>query len=195
LTRDPQILAKKLDFPRAHRKTREDIAYWIIDHPEYFPDLLDFCFKTELKISHKAAWVLEIVCEEQMDLLLPHLDGFFENIPKVKKDQAVRPLAKICLMLAKKYYKKKDQKVVKTLTNKHKEIMTECCFDWLITDQKVACEAYSMYVLYLLGSEIDWIHPELKTIIEQNMNQKSAGYRAQGRKIIGRIMKDKPIEK
>ena len=166
-----------------------------MDHPEYFHDLLDFCFKTELNIAHKAAWILEIVCEEQLELLLPHLDWFFEDIPNVKKDQAVRPLSKICLMLAKKFYKKKDPKVVMALSNKHKEIMAECCFDWLITDQKVACEAYSMHVLYLLGSEIDWIHPELKTIIEQNIHQKSSGYRAQGRKIIGRMMKDKLIEK
>lgn len=189
MNRDPQILASKLDFPRAHRKTREDIAYWVLVHPEYFQDLLGFCFNTDLKISHKAAWVLEIVCETQLDLLLPHLDWFFENIPEIKKDQAVRPLAKICLMLAKRYYKKKDEKVMNVLTNKHKKIMTECCFDWLITNQKVACEAFSMYALYLLGSEIDWIHPELRTIIEQNMYQKSAGYKAQGRKIINKIMK------
>ncbi len=187
MKKDPNILAGKLDFPRAHRKTREDIAYWVLDHPEYFIDLLDFCFKTELSISHKAAWILEIVCEEQLGHLLQHLDYFFENIANVKKDQAVRPLSKICLFLAKKYYKKKDHTVTNVLTLKHKEVMTECCFDWLITDQKVACEAYSMHTLYLLGTEIDWIHPELRIIIEQNIHHKSAGYKAQGRKILKKI--------
>jgi len=189
LNKDPNILAVKLDFPRAHRKTREDIAYWVLDHPEYFIDLLDFCFNTDLLISHKATWILEIVCEEQIDHLLENIDYFFEYISKVKKDQAVRPLSKICLMLANKNYKKKDQDVLEALTAKHKEIMTECCFDWLITDQKVACEAYSMHTLYLLGTEIEWIHPELKTIIEQNIHHKSAGYKAQGRKILNKLLK------
>ena len=184
---DSQILAEKLDFPRAHRKTRQDIANWVMDHPENFPDLLNFCFNTSLSISHKAAWVLEIVCDEQLDLLLPHLDLFFENIPKVKKDQAVRPLSKICLMLANKFYKKKIPSVLNSFKKDHKETMTECCFDWLISDQKVACEAYSMHSLYLLGTEIDWIHPELKTIIKQNIHKKSAGYKAQGKKILGKM--------
>ena len=79
--------------------------------------------------------------------------------------------------------------VAEALTMKHKEIMTECGFDWLITNQKVACEAYSIHALYLLGTEIDWIHPELKTIIEQNIHQKSAGYKSQGRKILEKIKK------
>ena len=187
MKKNPKILADMLDFPRAHRKTREDVAHWVLDHPEYFKDLLDFCFRTELPISHKAAWILEIVCEEKLDLLLNNLDDFLENIYKVKKDQAVRPLSKICLMLTTKYYKKKDQKVMNVLSSRHKEIITERCFDWLITDQKVACEAYSMHSLYLLGRDIEWIHPELRVIIEQNITHKSAGYKAQGRKILEKI--------
>ena len=189
MSHDPQNLVDKLDFPKAHRKTREDVAYWVLDHQEYFKDLLDFCFDTELSISHKAAWILEIVCEEQLELLLNYIDYFFEHIHLVKKDQAVRPLSKICLMLANKYYKKKDPIVLNALKYKHKEVMTECCFDWLISDQKVACEAYSMHALYLLGTEIDWVHPELKTLIEQNMNKKSAAYIAQGRKILDKLRK------
>ena len=186
---NPKILAKKLDFPRAYRKTRLEIAQWVIGHPEYVLHLLDFCFKTEQDISYKATWILEFVCTERLDLILPHLDHFFRNIPLVKRDQAVRPLSKICLILANKNYKKKEEMVLDVFNMKHKETMTECCFDWLITDQKVACEAYSMHALFLLGTEIEWIHNELKTIIEQNIHRKSAGYKAQGRKILKKIQK------
>ena len=62
--------------------------------------------------------------------------------------------------------------------------MAECCFDWLISDQKVACQVRAMTSLYYLGTEFNWIHPELKTIIEQNIHQGSAGYKARGKKII-----------
>ena len=117
LKKDTNILAGKLDFPRAHRKTREEIALWVLDHPEYFIELLDICFKTDLSISHKATWVLEIVCEEQIEHLLQNIDYFFKNIAVVKKDQAVRPLSKICLLLANKYYKKKDENVMKAFTS------------------------------------------------------------------------------
>ena len=186
---NPKILIDKLNFPRAYRKTRLDIAQWVIDHPETFSELLNICFKTDEKISYKAAWILEYVCAEKLEMLLPYLDVFFENIPKSHIDQAVRPFSKICLMLAKQYYLKKDDLVVKSLKQKHRQTMTECCFDWLITNQKVACQAYSMDALYLLGTEKEWIHPELIVVIEQSMNSKSAAYCARGRITLEKILK------
>lgn len=186
---DSEILIEKLKFPRAYRKVRLDIAHWVIDHPETFPQLLEICFNADDKTSYKAAWILEYVCAEKLEMLLPYLDVFFKNIPKVHKDQAVRPLSKICLMLAKKYYVKKNTLVIKFIKPEHKQTITEYCFDWLITNQKVACQAYSMDVLYLLGTEIDWIHPELKVIIEQSMNSKSAAYCARGRITVEKISK------
>ena len=69
--------------------------------------------------------------------------------------------------------------------------MTECCFDWLITNQKVACQAYSMDALYLLGTEKEWIHPELKITLEQNISSQSAAYKARGRITLEKIKKHK----
>jgi len=188
---DTEILVEKLNFPRAYRKTRLDIAQWVIDHPETFSELLNICFKTDEKISYKAAWILEYVCAEKLEMLLPYLDVFFENIPKSHIDQAVRPFSKICLMLAKQYYIKKDDLVVHSLKQKHRQTMTECCFDWLITNQKVACQAYSMDALYLLGTEKEWIHPELKITLEQNISSQSAAYKARGRITLEKIKKYK----
>ena len=184
-----ETLANKLNFPRAYRKVRLDIAHWVIEYPETFPQLLDICFKSNDNISYKAAWILEFVCIEKLELLLLHLDLFFKNLPKVQKDQAVRPFSKICLMLAKQYYRKKDDLVINSLQPQHKKVMTECCFDWLITDQKVACQAFSMDALYLLGTEIEWIHSELKVILEQNIHSQSAAYCARGRITLEKIKK------
>jgi len=102
-----EILIKKLDSLKAYRKDRLALAEWILDNPETFPELLSICFKTEDDISFKASWILEYVCEEKMDLLVPYFDVFFKNLPKVTKDQALRPLSKICLFLTEKHYKKK----------------------------------------------------------------------------------------
>ncbi len=184
-----EALVKRLNFPRAYRKTRLEIAQWVIDHPETFSELLTICFKTGDKISYKAAWILEFVCAEKLEMLIPYLDLFFENIPKVHQDQAVRPFSKICLMLAKNYYIKKNVLVIDALKPTHKQAISECCFDWLITDQKVACQAYSMNALYLLGTEIEWIHPELKVTLEQNIHGKSAAYCARGRMTLEKIKK------
>ena len=184
-----EILIEKLNFPRAYRKTRLELAHWVIDHPKTFPELLSICFDEESKISHKAAWILEFVCTEKIEMLLPHLDLFFNQIPKARKDQSVRPFSKICLMLSKLIYKKKDILVINSLSQQHKEAMISCGFDWLITEQKVACQAYAMDALYLLGTEIEWVHPELGIILKQNIPHRSAAYKARGRITLEKIEK------
>ncbi|WP_121907056.1 hypothetical protein [Ulvibacter antarcticus] len=92
-------------------------------------------------------------------------------------------------MIAITYFKKKDPKLRILLSKQHKEIMTECCFDWLITDQKVACEVYAMHSLYFLGTESDWILPELQTIIVANIHQRSPAYKARGKYVLEKIEK------
>ncbi|MFD2433102.1 hypothetical protein ACFSO9_05800 [Mesonia maritima] len=57
----------------------------------------------------------------------------------------------------------------------------------MITEQKVAPQAYSMQTLYLLGKEVDWVHKELAMILQQNYASGSAGYKARSRKILKKI--------
>jgi len=44
-----------------------------------------------------------------------------------------------------------------------------------------------MNSLYFLGTEFDWIHPELKTIIERDYSSQSAGFKARARHILIKI--------
>ncbi|PVW14742.1 adenylosuccinate lyase [Marixanthomonas spongiae] len=180
-------LLQQLSYKKAYRKNRLQAAHWVIDHPGTFGELLTCCFKNEDDVSYKAAWVLEFVYLEQPSLLFPHLDIFFEKLPTVTRDQTLRPMAHICEMIAISYYKKKEKKIVSCLSETHKKTMTECCFDWLITDKKVACQARAMTALYYLGTEFEWIHHQLRQILEQNIHQGSAGYKARGKKILGKI--------
>ncbi|OAB78880.1 hypothetical protein [Cochleicola gelatinilyticus] len=182
-----EALLKKLQYTKAYRQTRLDVANWVIDHPETFHTLITYCFKDPSDIAYKAAWILEFVCAKQLDLLLPHLDFYFKNLPKIKRDQSLRPLAKICEMLAIDYYINKDKNVMEALTVVHRDAMTECCFDWLITNQKVACQVYAMESLYYLGLEFTWIHPELKIIIEQHIHTSSAAYKVRGKRILKKL--------
>ncbi|MGK0210456.1 MAG: hypothetical protein ACI9D4_000766 [Polaribacter sp.] len=184
-------LYKKLSYTRAYRKTRLDVAQWVMDHPETFPELLEFCFQKDEEISYRATWILECICLADFKLLLPHLDIFFNTIPNIYKNQAVRPLAKICEKLMIATYKTKNEAIIKSITEAHKSIIIECCFDWLITQQKVACQVYSMLALYFLGTQYDWIHPELKTIINKNIHQGSAAYKARGKYVLQQIEKFK----
>ncbi|MGV6828606.1 MAG: adenylosuccinate lyase [Flavobacteriales bacterium] len=180
-------LEKMLQQTKAYRDSRMQVAQWILDHPETFSELLKYCYQLDKEISYRATWILEFVCKEKLFLLFPHLDLFTKKLPAIKKDQALRPMAKIVLMITQTYYKNRNLAIKNFLKPTHKKILVECCFDWLITNQKVACQAYAMSSLYYLGTEIKWIHKELQQIIEQNIHQQSAAYKARGRMTIEQI--------
>lgn len=176
---------------KAYRETRLALAEWVLDNPAAFPELLSLCFDDASDISYKATWILEFVCAERLQLLYSHLDEFFTKLPRTKKDQALRPLAKVCQMLALAYYKEKDAALITILTPAHKEQWVDCMFDWFITDKKVACKVYGMTSLVYLGTEFSWIHPALKSIILQNIHDEQPAYKARGKSVLKQIAKFK----
>lgn len=179
---------QKLESLKAYRKDREFLANKVIHQPESFELLLNTCFQVNDNISYKGAWVLELVCIEKPKLLFPHLDTFISELPKVYKHQAVRPMAKICEVLLTHYYEVNDHPIQKHLTNKHREQLSEICFDWLISNQKVAVKAYAMQCLFLLGKEFDWIHPELKIILEKDFASEQPAFKARARHLLRKLV-------
>ncbi len=172
------------------RQSRLEAAQWVLKNPQYLKELLVYCFESNGAVSIRATWILEFVCLEDLELLYPHLDYFMEQLPTAKLDSSVRPLAHICELLTKRHYLTKKGQLQPPFTTQHKSTITSCCFDWLITNQKVACEVRAMTCLYYLGKEIDWIYNELAPILESNIAAKSAGYRARGKKILDLINKE-----
>jgi hypothetical protein len=185
------ILEEKLNYTKAYRKSRLEVANWVLENPEVFADLLDFCYDLKNDISYKACWILEFVVKEDLSLIYPQIDRFCNQLEHITRDQSLRPMAKICEMITQEYYVKKSIEVKKVLTPKHKEQITANCFDWLITNQKVACKAYSISTLYMLGTQIDWIHPELETILREGYNTHSAAFKARARHFLAKIDKHK----
>ncbi len=181
------ILEEILDTVNHSRERRNSFANLILDNPEVLPDLLTICARVDDEISCRASWGLEFLCKNNLEAILPFLDQLIPLVPNVYQHPAVRPMAKIFEYLITSYYQKKSPKVREYLTPQHRQTITEICFDWLITDQKVAAKAYSMTSLYLLGTEFDWVHPELKITLENNYSSGSAAYKARSRMILKKL--------
>ncbi|NND23790.1 MAG: adenylosuccinate lyase [Acidimicrobiia bacterium] len=184
-------LYEELKYVNHSRENRLKYAHLVIDNPEIIPKVLDILFQVDDKRSPRAAWLLEFVARDQLELILPYLDRIMSEMHKVHLDSAVRPMAKICECLTEDYYSKGDNKVKQYLQPKHKEHIIECCFDWMISDEKIAPKAYSMNSLYLLGTEYDWIHPELVLILERDFQIQSSGFKARAKHIIKKIKASK----
>jgi len=180
-------LYSELKYVDATREKRQFYAQMVIEDPELIPSLLEILFLVDDKISCRAAWVLEYVCNNNLELILPHLDALTNDLRKVHLDSAVRPVAKICELLVKAFYNKKQNPVKKSLKSKHLESITEVCFDYMIRKEKVAPKAFAMNTLYLLGQDHDWIHPELKIILERDFNKQSAAFKARAKHLMKKL--------
>lgn len=171
------------------QEERLQAAEQIRSDPGSIPLLLGFIFNEEEKYGFKGGWALDLALQEELDLILPHLDTFTSGLRHLTHESAIRPMAKICEALCLKYYKDKDADFRSRIRLDHREKMAEACFDWLIGDHKVAPKAYSMTALCKLGKEFDWIHPELELVLKQNYETGSAGYKARARKVLASIRK------
>ena len=180
-------LYTELNYVTHSRENRLKYANLIVANPDLLPELLDILFMVDDKISCRAAWVLEFMCNDHLELLLPYLDDFTANMHKVHLDPAVRPVAKVCEYLAKAYYGKEPSVVKTQLTAEHQERIVEACFDWMINDEKIAPKAYAMNTLYLFGRDYDWIHPELVQILERDFQMQSSGFKARAKHILKRL--------
>jgi len=178
----------------AKRENRQRVANIVLENQHLFKDLVTITFYVNEKVSIKAAWVLEWICtHHQLHWMVPHLEEFSKKISTVRFDSAIRPCAKICEHLAEAYFAKHDNEIKKNLTNTHIENIVATGFDWLITPQKIAVRAYTMNALYLFGLINDWIHPELKHLIETKIIHESKGTKARGKQILNLIQKRKTL--
>jgi len=183
----PEELYEGLNYVNHSREKRKEMAGVIRNNPHLIEPLLQVAFKFDDPISSKACWVMEFTAKEDLSYLFPWLDSFTKNLSYFRLEPSVRPVAKICEYIALSYFKHKHPETRKALSNEHLERISAACFDWVIGEYKVAPKAYSMTSLLLLGSLFDWIHPELKLVLEQNYANGSAAYKARARMVLAKL--------
>jgi hypothetical protein len=186
------LLEQLHSIENAKRDNRQRVANIVLEHPELIAPLIEITFDTNNKVSIKAAWILEWLCSHiDLNLIVPYLDTFTQQLGSLQFDSAIRPCAKVCEHLAVAYTHKKENRVKQTLTSKHIEAIIETGFDWLITPQKIAVRAYTMNTLFLFGTleGKDWVHPELEHLIRTKIIHESKGCKARGKHILEAIEK------
>ena len=173
----------------SYREYRLKYAQIVLENPHLFKSLLEIAFDETNEASVRISWVLDFVIREKLELIYPHLDYFTDHISTVKHNSIVRPMAKICEILALTYNSKNSSEIKKHLKKTHIDKMITTGFDWLISDQKVAVKAYTMDTLYVFGKEKPWVYKELKLILEQEISNGSPAYKARGKKILNWLNK------
>lgn len=155
------------------RENRMRVAQIVIADIALIPLLIKIVFDLEKIVSVRASWILEFIVKENWKLLLPYLETFSKEVKNVT--DSVRSMAKIIQLIVEQHNKSTF------LSEIQKERFIETSFDWIISKHKVAIKAYTMRTLFLLGKENEWVHGELKIIIQENMHLESSAYKARGR--------------
>jgi hypothetical protein len=173
---------KSIENSTAHRKSRDFNSECVFGEPALLSDLMEIALDPQNKIHFKACWILELVLEKHIDWLSPYLDGFCSLLPSYSHDGALRSVSKICLFASKKHIASGD-----FLSGLQVQQITDNCFDWLISDQKVATKAYAMRALFEFGKLNDGIYPVLRPILEQDYAMHSAAYKAATKDLLRRM--------
>ena len=184
-------LLKELNAIKVMSKSHKDkVSKLILNDETLFKSLIEIAFDYNDDTSIKAAQILEVACEQRMDWIAYNLPYFTENIAYLRNESAIRPAAKICNLIAQEVDSKFDSPIKVIVTKEQIEQMIETCFDWLVKDTKVASKAHAMEALYFLGNQMNWIHYELKLIIERDIDSESTAYSTRATKILEKLAKN-----
>ena len=164
-------LLKRIEKSSAHTQNRIENASFILQNLEELPDLIRFSFQTENKLHLRGCCILEKVFEIQLELAFLHLDFICANLEKLKNDSAIRSISRFLMFLV------QDNSNKNYLNKNQLEKITESSFDWLIGGYRVAVKHHAVYILIETGKSTDWIYPELRTILEKEIEFPSPGYK------------------
>ncbi len=150
------------------------------------PVLIAFSFDVNDKSHHRAAAKLDIVFELQFGLIYQFKDLILNNLHILKNDSAIRSISRFIILLV-----QENSKKITTNSNFLSEIqiekVTEVCFDWLISDYRVAVKQHAIYILFEIGKNQDWIYPELRIILEKDAFDSSPAYKSIAKRILKQI--------
>jgi hypothetical protein len=169
----------------AKRIYREQAAEAILIRLELLPRLVSCVFEIETKRAVRAAWVLELVCLYEIRLMRPFVSEFTAKLSLLEDESSIRPVSKICSLLTKSF----EEEPWEPFDPEAKwiEDLIGASFEWLSGSHKVAAKVFAMETLYHWGNKFEWIHPELKSIIEREFSKQSSGYQSRARKIMRKI--------
>lgn len=173
------------DVRNARRVYREEAADEILRRPELLETLVELTFNENRDLSVKAAWILELVCLEEVKLIIPYRQRFSRGLETLKDESSLRPAAKICSLLSRAY--RSDPWEPFDPDSEWINGIVSACFDWLTGPHKVATQVFAMDTLLQWGYSFDWIHGELLSLLDQAYVTASPGYRSRARKIIDKI--------
>jgi len=149
------------------------IAKEIAKEPKQMRKLWDFAISTHDK-SWRASWLMDKVYDEAPELVRPYIPLMIDSIPELECQSKQRQFLKLI----------SAEPLPKTISGH----FINRCFDLLISKATpVAVRVYAMQILFTFSQQEPDIKNELALIIEEHMNDGTAGFRCRGKQILKKL--------
>ncbi|MDC6365024.1 MULTISPECIES: hypothetical protein [Flavobacteriaceae] len=178
-----------LNSGRISKAQVEQLVDQLLSHPELAGPLFQEVLKEDSEGTFNASWTFDHLMRKKLVYLLPIFDEFVDGLPQLKSESCIRPMAHTCEMIAEAYFKKKDPAFIKNITDEQLDKILTSCFDWLISPMNIAPKVFSMTTLYYLGLKFDWVHPELRLVLEDTFATGTVGYQNRAKKTLDKLTK------
>lgn len=168
----------KAELLKEHSKTQaQKVAQWAAQSTKNFEVLLDVFLHSDYRLNQRAAWPMGIVGDLNPQMLMPYLGVLINNLTRNGLHDAVK------------------RNTVRILQNidvpeEHLGVLADVCFKYLADPKEpVAIKAFSMSVLYNITKRHTDLKNELKTLIEEQLPNGSAGLINRGNKVLAALDK------
>ena len=162
------------------RRMAERGASLILEKPELVSTAINYCFEQPYPISMRAAWVLSIVCERDIDLITPHINRILPQIFESKVDGVKRGFLKILC----------DFYDIALIENSG-FLLNKCLDTFINRREAIAVRAMSLKIAYKISLLEPEIQQELKAILTLEPEQESGGMQSVVRNILKKLNKTK----
>ncbi|NAY90643.1 hypothetical protein GTQ34_01820 [Muricauda sp. JGD-17] len=181
-------LHSTLNSGRLSKAKIERLVTELEQEPSLTKRLFQEVLREDKEGDFNASWTFDHLMRKKLVYLIPFMDDFTEGLAQLQTDSCIRPMAHVCEMVCVTYFKKKDAFFHKHVSDGHLEKILTACFDWLISPINVAPKVFSMTSLYYLGFKFDWVHPELKLVLENTIGSGTAGYKNRAKKTLDMLV-------
>ncbi|AEV31700.1 hypothetical protein Oweho_0686 [Owenweeksia hongkongensis DSM 17368] len=173
------ILANNMDFEklleeRYSKETIHSIATFLVEHPENLNSYLQLIETSEAGTSQRAAWALGHAGVMDKTLLIAYLPNLIRLLEKPRHDSVARNIYRILQFL--------------DIPENFEGIIYDLCIrDLLDPKQPIAVKCFGMTTAFNICKKHVELQPELKIVIEENLEDASAGYKSRARKILPKL--------
>lgn len=151
------------------------IAQNIAENPKYIESLWKICISDQ-KHSWRATWLMDKVYNAAPDLVRLYIPKMIELIPNLDNESKSRQFLKLVSM----------EPLPKNISGE----FINHCFDLLLSGTSaVALKIYAMQILYNFSLREPDIQNELALIIEEGLENGTAGYCVRAKRILKAISK------